>query len=259
LAGFFFSRTIRAYFFKGFFMSAMLSVVVPMLNEEENVNPLLDEIVSATKNLPLKDIIFVNDGSTDRTLSVMQEAKKRVSQLRIITHSKRLGQSASVATGVRFAAGDIVVTLDGDGQNNPADIPAMYRLYDVQTQASMVMGQRFKRHDSKLRIFSTKIANGVRSTLLKDNTRDSACGLKMFPRDAFLRAPYFNHMHRFMPAIMKREGLNIVLVPVHHRPRERGISKYGLWDRIWVGIIDLFGVLWLIKRGPDTTITRTEV
>jgi dolichol-phosphate mannosyltransferase len=240
-------------------MTATLSVVVPVLNEQDNVDLLLDEILTATADLPLKEIIFINDGSTDGTLRVLQGAKTRVPQLRVINHAQRCGQSAAIATGVCFAMGDAIVTLDGDGQNDPRDIPTLYTLYATQTRPAIVLGQRRKRNDDALKRLSSKYANKIRQALLKDGVRDSGCGIKIFPRAAFLQAPYFNHMHRFMGAIMKREGLIVVLCDVNHRPRERGSSKYGFWNRAWVGLVDLFGVWWLLRRGPATNVTKTEV
>lgn len=235
-----------------------LAVVVPMLNEEDNVDPLLDQIVAATTSIPLKEIIFVNDGSTDKTLEKMLAAKKRAPALRIVSHSQRCGQSTGVATGVRFATADAIVTLDGDGHNDPADIPQMYELYSAQKSACFIGGQRFNRMDTPMKKLSSKIANRVRNAMLKDGSRDSGCGIKMFPREVFLRLPFFNHMHRFMPALMKREGVTMLYMTVNARPRMTGTSKYGFWDRLWVGIVDLFGVAWLARRGPKPNVTCKE-
>lgn len=235
-----------------------LAVVVPMLNEEDNVDPLLEQIVAATGSVPLKEIIFVNDGSTDKTLEKMLAAKKRVPSLRIISHSQRCGQSTGVATGVRYATADAIVTLDGDGHNDPADIPAMYQIYAAQNRPTFVGGQRFNRMDTPMKKLSSKIANRVRNKLLKDGSRDSGCGIKMFPRETFLYLPFFNHMHRFMPALMKRQGAHMIYMTVNARPRMTGTSKYGFWDRLWVGIVDLFGVAWLMTRGPKHTATTKE-
>lgn len=237
-----------------------LSIVLPMHNEEEAAGPFLAEIFVATQDLPLLEIVCVDDGSADRTLAVLRELRGKFEKLRIVRHTVRSGQSAAVVTGVRAARGEIVATMDGDGQNDPADIRRLYDAFlaaraDASDGPVLVAGQRARRQDNLIRKISSRVANGVRSRLLDDGVRDTGCGLKLFARADFLRLPPFDHMHRFLPALFRREaGGRVVTVDVNHRPRTRGKSKYGLFDRLWVGIVDLFGVLWLksrpVSRGP---------
>jgi dolichol-phosphate mannosyltransferase len=171
-------------------------------------------------------------------------------QVRLIRHAVRSGQSAAVATGVRAARAPWIATLDGDGQNDPADIPKLLdRASDANSsRLRLVMGNRTTRRDTWLRRMSSRVANGVRGRLLRDGTPDTGCGIKVFDRAVFLDMPRFDHMHRFMPALFQREGYEVVSVPVNHRERTRGKSKYGLHNRLWVGIVDLVGVMWLIRR-----------
>lgn len=227
-----------------------LSVVIPVCNERENIVPLINEVVAALQGNYSFEVVIVDDGSSDDTLAVLQEKKVILPQLRVICHSRNAGQSTAIHNGVRQARGSWVVTLDGDGQNDPADIPALYAAMQKMAvdQPRVVCGWRLTRHDSWLRKLSSRIANGVRSKLLDDATPDTGCGLKLFPRKLFLRLPYFNHMHRFLPALFQRHGAQVISVPVRHRPREHGISKYGLHNRLWVGIVDLLGVMWLQAR-----------
>jgi dolichol-phosphate mannosyltransferase len=237
-----------------------LAVVVPVHNETENIAPLVAEIKAALTGTHPFEIIYVDDGSTDATLQTLKDLGKQTPELRIIQHHICSGQSAAVATGVRVARADIIATLDGDGQNDPADIP---KLFDVISQAPdpdnmMVAGRRANRQDSLLKKFSSRIANNVRECLLRDDTQDTGCGLKVFTRKAFLEMPHFDHMHRFLPALMKRRGGTIVSVDVNHRPRERGQSKYGVMNRLWVGIVDLFGMMWLQRRARNTDITEVK-
>jgi dolichol-phosphate mannosyltransferase len=163
----------------------------------------------------------------------------------VLRHSFRSGQSAAVCSGVRHARAAWIATLDGDGQNDPADIPA---LFEARKQAELVMGNRTRRSDTWLRHVQSRVANGVRGRLLGDGTPDTGCGIKVMRRDVFMDLPRFDHMHRFLPALFLRAGARVVSVPVSHRPRERGTSKYGLFDRLWVGIVDIFGVMWLRRR-----------
>jgi dolichol-phosphate mannosyltransferase len=226
-------------------------VVIPVCNEQENVEPLAREIHAALSGRYAFETIFVDDGSTDGTAQAVLAAKAAgMPEIRLIGHAVRSGQSAAVATGVRKARALWIATLDGDGQNDPADIP---RLLDTALQSKsarlrLVMGNRTTRRDTWLRRLSSRVANGVRGGLLKDGTPDTGCGIKVFDRAVFMDMPRFNHMHRFMPALFQREGFDVVSVPVNHRERTRGKSKYGLNNRLWVGIVDLFGVMWLIRR-----------
>jgi dolichol-phosphate mannosyltransferase len=228
-----------------------LSVVVPVKNEQDNVEPLVREIAAALSGNTTFEILYINDGSTDATQARLEALKTEFPMLRVIRHRASCGQSRAVTTGVAAAHYEWIATLDGDGQNDPADIPALLaRLADPAQPANLELlaGWRARRNDTFLRRISSKVANGVRSRMLKDNTPDTGCGLKVFARETFLQLPNFDHMHRFLPALVMRNGGAVVSVPVHHRARERGTSKYGVHNRLWVGIVDLFGVAWLQRR-----------
>jgi len=240
----------------------VLAVVVPVKNEADNILPLVGEIHAALSGKHVHEIIYVDDGSDDRTPEMLREARAKYPALRVIRHKNSCGQSAAVATGVKAARAPIIATLDGDGQNDPADIPALLRrLLDETPEARsylLVAGFRHKRRDDGIRKISSRIANKIRAGMLKDDTPDTGCGLKVFTREAFLDMPRFDHMHRFLPALMIRRGGKVVSVPVNHRPRERGVSKYGVWNRLWVGIVDLFGVMWLQHRANLPQIESRE-
>ena len=228
-----------------------LSVLVPVKNEQDNIEPLIREIFAALQGKVEFEIIYVNDGSTDATQRVLEKLKQEFPMLRVIRHRTACGQSQAVTSGVRAARYEWIATLDGDGQNDPADIPALLTKLDDAAQPDnleLLAGWRARRNDTFLRRLSSKVANGVRSRLLKDNTPDTGCGLKLFARETFLQLPNFDHLHRFLPALVMRGGGAVVSVPVHHRARERGTSKYGVHNRLWVGIVDLFGVAWLQRR-----------
>jgi dolichol-phosphate mannosyltransferase len=228
------------------------TVVLPAFNEEDCIGGLLREIRAQLDHTPVREIVLVDDGSTDATAARAIAAWKGVnSSLRIVRHARRLGQSRALLTGVRAASHDLIVTLDADGQNDPADFGKLFAAYaarQARFPRLMIAGQRRRRQDSLLRRLSSRIANGVRAAILADNVRDTGCSLKLFRRDDFLALPFFDHIHRFIPAMMKATGVAIALVEVGHRPRQAGRSKYGLFDRLWVGIHDLIGVHWLIKR-----------
>jgi dolichol-phosphate mannosyltransferase len=238
-----------------------LSVVIPVCNEEDNVLPLAREIVAALRPRTPVEIIFVDDGSTDGTVAAVRAAREEIPEVRLLRHSRRSGQSAAVHSGVRRARGSWVATLDGDGQNDPADFPAMLdalqRAHAADPAVRLVMGNRVTRRDTWLRRMSSRVANGVRGWLLDDGTPDTGCGIKLMHRETFLELPFFDHLHRFLPALYQRQGAKVISVPVNHRPRTQGTSKYGLHNRLWVGIVDMFGVMWLRSRfKPGLEVTE---
>lgn len=226
-----------------------LSIVVPVRNEADNVLPLLAEIHAAMAGRAEFEVIYVDDGSRDATPERLLEAQARYPRLRVLAHRASCGQSAALMSGVRAARGEWVVTLDGDGQNNPADIAKLLEVRGAAgREVRLVCGYRKKRQDNWLKRLSSKIANGVRSRLLGDATPDTGCGLKLIERATWLELPFFDHMHRFLPALVQRAGGATLSVEVSHRPRTRGSSNYGVLDRLWVGIVDLCGVMWLKRR-----------
>ena len=238
-------------------MTIRLSVVVPVHNENENLRPLIEEIETAVAALGGHEIIYVDDGSSDDTLQRLTELKPAFPALRVLRHRACCGQSTAVRTGVQAARGEVIATLDGDGQNDPANIPAMLQAWADLKQTgrqALIAGYRRNRKDTGWRKFSSRFANGIRAALLKDATPDTGCGLKLFDRDLFLGLPYFDHMHRFLPALAQRAGASVVSVEVNHRPRTRGQSKYGTWHRLWVGIWDVMGVMWLQRRAHQPSI-----
>ena len=238
-----------------------VSVVVPVCNEHENVVPLAREIHAALAPGFRFETIFVDDGSDDGTAAAVIAARESgMPEIRLLHHAKRSGQSAAVATGVLNARAPWIATLDGDGQNDPADIPKLLAaLRGAAPDLKLVMGNRTTRRDTWLRRLSSRIANGVRGGLLKDGTPDTGCGIKVFDRHVFLDLPRFDHMHRFMPALFQRAGYAVISVPVNHRSRTRGKSKYGLHNRLWVGIVDLFGMIWLIRRASPRVPTTGDL
>jgi len=226
-----------------------ISVVVPVRNEEANIAPLVAEIVAALDAKWPFEIVYVNDGSSDGTDTELRRLMALYPFLRRVRHKQSCGQSAAVRTGVRAARAPIVVTLDGDGQNDPSFLPAMIRALEAGApRVGLVAGQRVGRKATGFKKLQSRIANGVRNAVLRDGTRDTGCGLKAFRRDMFLGLPYFDGLHRFLPALVRRDGYEIGYVDVIDRPRHAGVSNYGLWDRLWVGILDLLGVWWLIRR-----------
>jgi glycosyltransferase involved in cell wall biosynthesis len=236
-----------------------VSIVVPVRNEAENVSPLIAEIVAALGGRWVYEIIYVNDGSTDATAERIAAAMKQRANLRQIRHATSSGQSAAVRSGVRAARGAIVATLDGDGQNNPAFLPDLIAaIENGGDRVGLAAGQRVGRKDTGFKKIQSRIANGVRSAVLRDGTRDTGCGLKAFRRDVFLAMPYFDGLHRFLPALMRREGYEIAYVEVIDRQRRSGASNYGFFDRLWIGIMDIAGVWWLIRRKRSTPVV-TEV
>jgi glycosyltransferase involved in cell wall biosynthesis len=225
-----------------------VSVVVPVRNEAGNIGPLVEEITKALDGRWAFEIVYVNDGSSDGTAAELSHLMASRPYLRQLRHATSCGQSCAVRSGSKAARAPIVVTLDGDGQNDPAFLPAMVQKLTDDPRIGLVAGQRVGRKDTGFKKFQSRIANGVRGAILRDGTRDTGCGLKAFRRDVMLSLPYFDGLHRFLPALVKREGYQIGYVDVVDRPRRMGTSNYGLWDRLWVGILDLAGVWWLIRR-----------
>ena len=226
-----------------------VAVVVPVRNEAGNIAALVAEIAKALDGQWRFEVIYVNDGSSDSSEAELKRLMAQYSWLRRVRHKRSCGQSAAVRSGVTAARAPLVVTLDGDGQNDPAFIPAMLRALEAGApRIGLIAGQRVGRKASLFKQLQSRIANAVRSAVLRDGTRDTGCGLKAFPREVFLSLPYFDGLHRFLPALVKREGYAIGYVDVVDRPRGAGVSNYGLFDRLWVGILDLAGVWWLIRR-----------
>jgi dolichol-phosphate mannosyltransferase len=226
-----------------------VSVVVPVRNEAENIAPLADEIAAAMTGRWSFEVIFVNDGSSDDTALALARLMAERPWMRQINHAMSCGQSAAVRTGVAAARAPLVATLDGDGQNDPSFIPALVRTLETGgAKVGLVAGQRVGRRASGFKRLQSRIANAVRGAILRDGTRDTGCGLKAFRRDTFLALPYFDALHRFLPALVRRDGYEVAYVEVIDRPRRHGRSNYGFWDRLWVGILDLAGVWWLIRR-----------
>jgi len=229
-----------------------LSVVIPVRNEAENIAPLVAEIRAALDGRLEYEIVYVDDGSRDGTAEALAALAAGFPRLRVLRHDSSYGQSAAIRTGVKEARAPWIATLDGDGQNDPADIPALWAMTRQAADAGLLIaGHRQKRRDSWVKRVSSRIANRVRARLLGDATPDTGCGLKLFPRELFLDLPFFDHMHRFLPALVQRQGGRTVSVPVNHRPRERGASNYGTLDRLAVGVTDLLGVLWLQRRAKN--------
>jgi dolichol-phosphate mannosyltransferase len=231
-----------------------ITVVVPVHNEQGNAAALASEINQAGKSCEIKKIVFVDDNSSDNTCAELDSIREEINTLVVLQHQAQSGQSAAIFTGVRYADTDWVVTMDGDGQNDPADIPKMIQaLVDSDNEnIKLVNGNRNiknNRKDTVIKKWSSKIANKVRSAMLKDNIPDSGCGLKLMCRETYLSLPYFTNLHRFTPALFLRTGAEIMSVDVGHRQRSSGKSHYGLWNRLWIGIVDLLGVTWLMRKG----------
>jgi dolichol-phosphate mannosyltransferase len=239
-----------------------LSIVIPVRNEAGNIAPLVAEIVAALDSAGVDyEIVYVDDGSTDETATEIARLQTSHRRLRLVSHAKSCGQSAAVRTGVKAARAPWIATLDGDGQNDPADIPSLWQIAKAApaTPPLLIAGHRARRQDGWTKRRASRIANATRRAMLHDDTPDTGCGLKLFPRALFLGLPYFDHMHRFLPALTLREGGVVRSLPVNHRPRERGASKYGVFDRLWVGITDLFGVMWLCKRKSLPVVTGDDI
>lgn len=235
------------------------SVVVPVFNERDNVTPLVNEIVAALRGKYSFEIVYVDDQSKDDSFQVLKDLMTSVPELRVVQHIRQSGQSTAVRNGVKAARGVWIATLDGDGQNDPADIP---KLIDARNTAApeikLFAGWRVNRKDTGSKRWASKIANSIRAGFLKDETPDTGCGIKLFERAVFMDLPYFDHMHRYLPALVKRAGFQSVSVPVNHRERGSGVSKYNNLGRAWVGLKDLRGVAWLIKRSKVTGIKEVQ-
>jgi dolichol-phosphate mannosyltransferase len=237
-------------------MCPLISVVVPVRNEAPNIAPLIAEIRAALAGIA-HEIVYVDDGSDDETPAALAQEAAEAPLVRR-RHRVACGQSAAIVTGVRAASGTWIATLDGDGQNDPADIPALLARAQAETGLVLIAGHRTRRRDSAVKRMSSRFANALRSFLLRDATPDTGCGLKLFTREAFLLLPAFDHMHRFLPALFIRAGGRVISVPVNHRPRLRGTSKYGTLDRALVGIVDLAGVAWLQRRWKRPQVDTPE-
>ena len=225
-----------------------LSVVIPSYNEEENVIPLAEEVIATLRDLPGGyELILVDDASTDTTASVIRQLEAQYPTVRGVFHRVNAGQSAAVASGFQAARGEWVGTLDGDGQNDPADLPGMLALAEKQG-VDCVTGVRAKRQDTWLRKFSSRVANGYRNWITGDKVSDSGCGVRVAKRSALREVPVFNGLHRFLPTLLRGQGFTVIETPVNHRERMRGVSKYGVHNRLWRGIRDCFGVRWYLAR-----------
>lgn len=238
-----------------------LSVIVPVKNEAGNIAPLVAEIEQALAGRAF-EIVYVDDGSDDGSAGELSGLAATRPHLRVVRHAQSCGQSAAVRSGARIARAPLIATMDGDGQNDPAFLPAMLAaMAQAGPGCGLVQGQRVGRKDTGFKRFQSRVANRVRDAILNDGTRDSGCGLKLMRREAYLALPYFDALHRFTPALIRREGFTIAHVDVKDRPRGQGTSKYKFFDRLWVGIVDLAGVRWLLKRRrrvPDAReVTRS--
>jgi dolichol-phosphate mannosyltransferase len=232
-----------------------LSVVVPVHNERDNIFPLLTEIAAALRGTTEFEIVYVDDLSRDDSLAVLAQAKTQFPELRVLRHVSQSGQSTALRTGIKAARGAWIATLDGDGQNDPADIPKLLAMRaDSSAQIKLFAGWRVNRKDTGSKRWASKIANAIRSRMLRDETPDTGCGIKLFERAVYLDLPYFDHMHRYLPALVQRAGWQVRSVPVNHRARGAGVSKYNNLNRALVGIADLRGVAWLIRRSKRTVV-----
>jgi len=241
----------------GMTATPQLSVVVPVFDEQDNIAPLLGEIVTALRGRMVFEIVYVDDRSGDGSVAVLQAQKTQVPELRVLQHAVRSGQSTAIRNGVKAARADWIATLDGDGQNDPVDIPKLLDARDAaDADTRLIAGWRVERQDSGSKRWASKAANVIRAWALRDATPDTGCGIKLFEREAFLELPYFDHMHRYLPALFQRAGWKTLSVPVGHRPRVAGISKYGNLQRALVGISDLRGVAWLIRRSKRSGVVE---
>ena len=238
-----------------------ISVVIPAKDEQDNIEPLVKELASALGENKDYEIIYVDDGSTDNTCSKLRTlASVQYPQLKVLRHRQSVGQSTAIQTGIRHAQGRYIITLDADGQNDPADIPNMIDEAEKRKahQHFCIAGYRKNRRDTAWKRFQSRIANKIRGLILSDQTPDTGCGLKLFPKATYQQLPYFDHMHRFLPALIKRMGGEIVVIEVNHRERHSGQSKYNMLGRLGVGIVDMLGVLWLQRRNRLADVVNDD-
>ena len=239
----------------------LISVLIPAQNEAGNVGPLLTEIRAALAGRFAYEVVLVDDASTDETYGCALGTGARIGcPLQVLRHDRAAGQSTALMTAARHSRGRYLVTIDGDGQNDPADIPGLIEAAQRQFEEDFcIAGHRVHRHDSTWKRLQSRIANRIRGALLHDGVPDTGCGLKLLPRATYLALPYFDHMHRFLPALVQARGGSVTVVPVRHRPRLQGQSKYSAWNRAWVGVVDLLGVMWLQRRSRQVRIERTAL
>lgn len=235
-----------------------ISLIIPVYNESENLEDLHGEVHAALAGLGYSwEFVFVDDGSSDNSLQIIQLLADKDPQVRYLAFERNQGQSAAFAAGFRYAQGDVLVTMDADLQNDPADIPAMVELYALG--ADMVIGWRAKRQDTLIKRYASRFANWVRNTISHEQVRDTGCSLKVMRADMARRIPMFTGMHRFLPTLMKLEGAVVEEVRVSHRPRSKGVSKYGIWDRAWASAYDLLAVRWMQKRHIAYRVGKTNI
>ncbi len=241
-------------------MHSKISVVIPIYNEEGNIINLIDELIPIVDKIG-GEIIIVDDNSNDASRDLVLKKKNNVNiEILLLEHAKQYGQSAGLLTGIKAAKNDLIVTLDGDGQNDPKDITSMLKVWEDNNENSylLVIGHRQNRQDNWSRRYASLMAKRFRKFILKDITPDSGCGIKVFSRNLFLSLPYFDHIHRFLPALTRRHGGSVISHIVSHRNRSSGVSKYSNWQRFRVGLIDLYGVSWLIKRSSFPIKLKNE-
>ena len=243
-------------------LTPTISIVIPAKNEAENIRPLITEIQSAMAGRDDYELIYVDDGSTDSTWSELQELSEGNPHLMLLRHQQSVGQSLAILSGAWLARGKWLVVLDADGQNDPADIPGMLEAVQGANQRDPavwgVIGHRVNRRDDWVKRLSSKVANGFRDFMLRDGIPDTGCGLKAVLRERYLRLPSFNHMHRYIPTLIQAQGGSMLVHPVNHRPRQAGVSNYGVWNRLWVGLVDVLGVWWLKRRAKVVHIQETR-
>ena len=237
-------------------MTPRLTVLIPVRDEEANILPLVEEIAAALDPVVAYEILYVNDGSADATADAVLRAAEARPQVRLLALDANSGKAAALRAGAAAARGELLVLIDGDGQNNPVDIPRLLAAFDAAPGMGLAMAQRVGRKDTAFKRWQSRTANRIRRRLLADDTRDAGCGFALLPRAVFRSLPFFAGIHRFLPALVRREGHGVVFVDVVDRPRRAGVSKYGFFDRLWVGIADMFGVLWLIRRRGRVATAR---